>query len=97
MNREGAIAGMLTGLLSTLMYIFWFKGWFLVAGTQMEEDYIGNWVLGISPESFGAVGALLNFAVAMIVCRLTAPVPEYIEQFVEDIRVPRRTNALESN
>jgi cation/acetate symporter len=89
MNREGAIAGMLTGLFSTLVYIFWFKGWFFIPGTQMAANTEENWLFGISPEAFGAVGALLNFAVAWVVSRLTAPPPEHIQHLVEHIRVPR--------
>jgi cation/acetate symporter len=88
MNREGAIAGMLTGLLSTLIYIFWFKGWFFVPGTEMAANSPDNWFLGISPEAFGAVGALLNFVVAIAVSKVTAPPPEHIQHLVEDIRVP---------
>ena len=89
MNREGAIAGMLTGLFSTLVYIFWFKGWFFMPGTAMAVNAPDNWFMGISPESFGAVGAMLNFAVAITVSRITAAPPEYIRDLVEDIRVPR--------
>jgi cation/acetate symporter len=89
MNREGAIAGMLTGLLSTLIYIFWFKGWFFDPGTEMAANSPDNWFMGISPESFGAVGALLNFVVAIAVSKVTAPPPENIQHLVEDIRVPK--------
>jgi cation/acetate symporter len=89
MNRDGAIAGMLTGLISTLVYIFWFKGWFFVPGTEMSANSPDNWFMGISPESFGAVGALLNFAVAIFVSKVTAPPPEDIQHLVEDIRVPK--------
>ena len=88
MNREGAIAGMLTGLLSTLIYIFWFKGWFFVPGTEMAANSPDNWFMGISPEAFGAVGALFNFVVAIAVSKVTAPPPEHIQHLVEDIRVP---------
>jgi len=88
MNREGAIAGMLTGLLSTLIYIFWFKGWFFVPGTEMAANVPANWFMGISPESFGAVGAIINFVVAIAVSKVTAPPPEHIQHLVEDIRVP---------
>ena len=69
MNDKGAIAGMLAGLLSTLIYIFWFKGWFFVKGTAMAPDDAAHWFLGISPGTFGAVGALINFAVAYVVSR----------------------------
>jgi cation/acetate symporter len=88
MNNHGAIAGMLAGLLSTLIYIFWFKGWFFLKGTAMAPDDAAHWFLGISPGSFGAVGALINFAVAYVVSHLTAPPPEHIAAMVEDIRVP---------
>ena len=88
MNREGAIVGMLVGLLSTLIYIFWFKGWFFVPGTEMAANTVDNWWLGISPEAFGAVGAGLNFLSAYIVSKVTTAPPEHIQHLVEDIRVP---------
>jgi cation/acetate symporter len=88
MNKEGAIAGMLIGLLSTLVYIFWFKGWFFIKGTNMATDDAAHWLLGISPGSFGAVGALLNFAVAWVVSKVTSPPPESIQEMVDSIRVP---------
>ena len=88
MNDKGAIAGMLAGLLSTLIYIFWFKGWFFVKGTAMAPDDAAHWFMGISPGSFGAVGALINFAFAYVVSHLTAPPPEHIQAMVDDIRVP---------
>jgi cation/acetate symporter len=93
MNREGAIAGMLAGLLSTLIYIFWFKGWFFVPGTEMAANTADNWFLGISPEAFGAVGALINFAVAYAVSKVTTAPPEDIQHLVEDIRVPKGASA----
>jgi cation/acetate symporter len=93
MNREGAIAGMLTGLFSTLIYIFWFKGWFFVPGTEMAANTPDNWFMGISPESFGAVGAMLNFIVAIAVSKVTVPPPEHIQHLVEDIRVPKGAEA----
>jgi len=93
MNRAGAIAGMLIGLLSTLTYIFWFKGWFFVSATAMAANTPDNWFMGISPEAFGAVGALLNFAVAIVVSKFTEPPPEHIQHLVEDIRVPKKSSA----
>lgn len=88
-NRQGAIAGMLTGLTATLIYIFWFKGWFFMADTAMAPNNAAHWFLGISPEAFGAVGAALNFAVAALVSRLTAEPPEHVQALVEAVRVPR--------
>jgi cation/acetate symporter len=87
-NRAGAISGMLVGLGTTLVYIFLYKGWFFLKTTAMLPDDAAHWMLGISPGSFGAVGALFNFAVAIIVSRLTSTVPEEIQQMVEDIRIP---------
>ena len=88
MNKEGAIAGMLVGLLSTLIYIFWFKGWFFIPGTEMAANTVDNWFMGISPEAFGAVGAGLNFLSAWLVSKVTSAPPEHIQHIVEDIRVP---------
>ena len=89
MNREGAIVGMLVGLISTLIYIFWFKGWFFIPGTEMAANTVDNWFMGISPEAFGAVGAGLNFLSAYIVSKVTKAPPEHIQHLVEDIRVPK--------
>ena len=89
MNRAGAIAGMLTGIGSTLLYIFLYKGWFFLPGTAPLPDNASHWLLGINPQSFGAVGALLNFVVAFLVSRATQEVPEHIQHLVEDIRVPK--------
>lgn len=87
-NNIGAVCGMLAGLLSTLVYIFWFKGWFFIKGTEMAANVPENWFLGIAPEAFGAIGALVNFAVAMTVSRMTVEPPDEIQQLVENIRVP---------
>ena len=89
MNDKGAIAGMLSGLSITLLYIFWFKGWFFIPGTAMAANTADNWFLGISPEAFGAIGALVNWIVAEVVSRSTAPPPEHIQHLVEDIRIPK--------
>ncbi len=90
-NNAGAMAGMLTGLISTLVYIFWFKGWFFVKGTNMAPDDAAHWFMGISPGSFGAVGALLNFSVAYAVSMVTPPPPARIQKMIEEIRVPGGT------
>lgn len=87
-NNVGAVLGMLAGLGSTLLYIFWFKGWFFIPGTAMAADNASNWLLGVSPGSFGVVGAAINFIVAFTVSSFTAPPPERIQQLVDDIRVP---------
>ncbi len=86
MNKQGAIAGMLVGLIFTLGYILTFKGVFFPA---LLENTSANWLFGISPEGIGFVGMLLNFGVAFAVSRVTAPPPAEITQLVERIRVPR--------
>ncbi|WP_201558002.1 sodium:solute symporter family protein [Psychrobacter sp. 72-O-c] len=88
-NNLGAIAGMLTGLISILVYIFIFKGWFFISGTANFPDTAEYWLFGISPLSFGAVGALLNFIVAFAVSYATAPPPAHIQELVESVRSPR--------
>ncbi|MDH5446393.1 MAG: cation acetate symporter [Gammaproteobacteria bacterium] len=88
-NNKAAVAGMLSGLGVTLVYIFVYKGWMFIPGTNNLPNNADNWLFGIQPESFGAVGAMINFAVAIVVSRMTAPPPEHIQHLVEDIRVPR--------
>ncbi|MCL5779117.1 cation acetate symporter [Limibaculum sp. FT325] len=88
-NNSGAIAGMLSGLIFTVVYIFIFKGWFFIPGTNWLPDTADNWLFGISPLSIGSVGAGINFLVAYFVSRATADVPEEIRELVESIRIPR--------
>ncbi|MFC3681004.1 sodium:solute symporter family protein [Bacterioplanoides pacificum] len=96
-NNTGAVSGMLVGLTSTLVYIFTYKGWFFVSGTNMLANTPDNWFLGIAPEAFGAVGALLNFATAFIVSNMTAPIPEEVRHMIEDIRVPKGAGAAQDH
>ena len=93
MNSAGAIVGMIVGLSSTLVYIFMFKGWFFVPGTENFANTPDNWLFGIQPEAFGAVGAILNFVSAWLVSKVTAAPPDHIQHLVEDIRVPRGAGA----
>ncbi len=83
MNKEGAIAGMLVGLIFTFCYIVFFKF------VSPELNNAEHWWFGVSPEGIGTLGMLLNFAVAFTVSRVTAPPPEHIQHIVEDIRIPR--------
>ena len=83
MNKEGAISGMVIGLLLMLFYMTKFKfGWF---GGGTSED----WWFGISPEGIGTIGMIINFIVSLIVSRLTKPTPEKIKALVESIRYPK--------
>lgn len=96
MNKEGAIAGMLSGLAVTLFYVFAHKGIFFVKGTEFV-DMIGgaNSFFGITPEAFGAVGALVNFIVAFLVDKVTKEPPEHIQHMVEAVRIPRGSKAVD--
>ncbi|CAA7616836.1 sodium:solute symporter family protein [Magnetospirillum sp. UT-4] len=93
-NREGAIAGMLTGLFFTFGYILYFKGIFI---TPMAPNTPEHWLFGISPEGIGTVGMLLNFAVAFGVSKVTAAPPEHIQHMVEDIRLPAGAGTAQSH
>jgi cation/acetate symporter len=88
-NSWGASAGMLAGLIFTVVYIFVYKGWLFLPGTNQFPDTAEYWVLGISPLSIGAVGAIVNFAVAYAVAAVTKEPPVEIQELVESVRVPR--------
>ena len=88
-NNVGAVLGMLTGLIFTVVYIFIYKGWFFIPGTNQLPDTPDAWLFGISPVSVGAIGALLNFIVAWVVSGATKAPPREIQELVESIRVPR--------
>ncbi len=83
-NREGAIAGMLSGLLFTVGYILYFKAYMAPLGGNVAD----NWLFGISPEGIGVLGAALNMAVAIGVSAVTRRPPESVRELVERIRLP---------
>ena len=80
---EGAITGMLVGLVFTFGYIFYFK---FVAPADNNAEH---WWFGISPEGIGALGALFNFSVAYVVSRFGHPVPNEVQVMVDNIRIPK--------
>ena len=80
-TREGAVSGMLAGILFTAGYIIYFKK---IAPESMAED----WWLGISPEGIGAVGMVVNFAIALTVSQFTSPPPANVQAQVERLRIP---------
>jgi cation/acetate symporter len=90
MNKQGAIAGMLSGLFVTLFYVFAHKGIFFIQGTQYANAFGGpNFFFGISPEAFGAVGAVVNFIVAIVVSKFTKDPPLDVQELVQSVRIPR--------
>ena len=85
MNKEGAIAGMITGLTFTASYIIYFK--FINPSINSAE----NWWFGISPEGIGTLGMVFNFLISFLISRITAPPPQEIKDMVDDIRIPQGT------
>ena len=81
-NKEGAISGMLVGLMFTFGYIAYFKFY------APELNNSGYWLLGISPEGIGFLGMLMNIAAALFVSLMTAPPPNDVQDLVDDIRIP---------
>lgn len=92
-NSAGATAGMIAGGVATCVYIFLYMGWFFIPGTNTFENVEANWIMGISPLSFGAIGALINFAVAFIVSSMTPPPPKEVQDLVESVRYPKGAGA----
>ena len=86
MNKEGAISGMVIGILLMLFYMTKFKfGWF---GGGAESD----WWFGISPEGFGTVAMIVNFIVSISVSKFTSPPPKEIIELVDNIRLPNEND-----
>lgn len=96
-NKEGAVAGMIAGITVTLLYVFQHKGIMFIASTAFMGDMSPNWFFGIEPNAFGVVGAIVNFAVAFTVSKVTAAPPEHIQHLVEDIRVPMGAGVAQSH
>ena len=99
MNKEGAMAGMLAGIGVTMIYVFAHKGLFFIKGTEFLGLFGGkaNFFLGIEPNAFGAIGALVNFAVAYVVSKITPECPEHIQHMVESVRTPRGSKAVDGS
>jgi cation/acetate symporter len=87
-TREGAILGMLSGIGVTLAYVFQHKGIMFIPGTSFLGELPPNWFLGIEPNAFGVMGAIVNFGVTLGVTRLTPAPPDSVQQLVEEIRIP---------
>ena len=99
MNKEGAMAGMLAGIGITMLYVFAHKGLFFIKGTSFLGVFGGkaNFFLGIEPNAFGAIGALVNFGVAYVVSKITPECPEHIQHMVENVRTPRGSKAVDGS
>ena len=91
MNKEGAIGGMIVGILFTICYIFYFKP--QLGGPGTPDGY---W-FGIAPEGIGTLGMIINFVVAYTISRFTKPVPKEVQELTESIRTPRGAGAASSH
>ena len=89
MSGKAAVAGMCSGIGITMLYVFQHKGIMFIPGTSFLGDMKPNWFFGISPNAFGAVGALVNFAVAFVVLRFGEEAPAHIQALVENMRIPK--------
>ena len=93
MNKEGAISGMIIGITLMLFYMLKFKFGVFDGGKAAVADLKTEWWFGISPEGFGTIAMLVNFAVAIVVNRFTPSVPEEVQEIVESIRIPSGAGA----
>ena len=90
MNRQGAVAGMIAGMSVTLLYVFQHKGILFIPDTTFLVSMEANWFFGITPNAFGAIGALVNFAVAFAFSKTADEAPQEVQDLVESIRVPSK-------
>lgn len=92
-SGPAAVAGMIAGIGITMLYVFQHKGIMFIPGTSFLGGMEPNWFMGISPNAFGAVGAVVNFAVAFLVTSMTGPAPKEIGEMVDNFRVPAGSGA----
>lgn len=90
-NKEGAIAGMISGLVLTISYITYFK---FISPEMNSADY---WWFGISPEGIGSIGVLLNFAVCYLVSKFTPAPPQHVQDLIQEIRIPKGAGAAQDH
>ncbi len=88
MNKEGAISGMIVGLTLMLLYMLKFKFGIFDGGKAAVAGLKEGWFLGISPEGFGTIAMIVNFAVSIVVSRMTPAPPQNVQDLVENIRIP---------
>lgn len=96
-SGTAAVIGMLAGIGITLLYVFQHKGIMFIPGTDFLGDMGPNWFMGISPEAFGAVGAIVNFVVAFLVTKMTGEAPQHIQEMVENFRIPSGAGAADTS
>lgn len=97
LSGTAAIVGMCSGIGVTMLYVFQHKGIMFIPGTEFLGGMEPNWFLGISPNAFGVVGAVVNFASAFIVGKITGPAPQEIQDLVENFRSPGPAGAAHAH
>ena len=97
MSGKAAVAGMVAGIGVTMLYVFQHKGIMFIPGTDFLGDMGPNWFFGISPNAFGSVGALVNFAVAFAMLKVTGPAPSEIQDMVDHMRIPGKVSAAHAH
>jgi cation/acetate symporter len=93
MNKEGAIAGMVVGISLMLFYMLKFKFGMFDGGKEAVAGLEKDWWFGISPEGFGAIAMIVNFAVSLTISAFTKAPPQEVQDIVEDIRIPSKARA----
>jgi cation/acetate symporter len=88
MNKEGAVSGMIVGLLLMLFYMLKFKFGLFDGGKEAVDGLKASWWFGISPEGFGTIAMIVNFIVAFVVNSFTPAPPQNVQDIVENIRIP---------
>ncbi len=92
-SGPAAIAGMSAGIGVTMFYVFQHKGIMFIPGTDFLGDMKPNWFMGISPNAFGIVGAIVNFVVAFVVTKVSGEAPDDIQHMVDNFRIPAGAGA----
>jgi cation/acetate symporter len=90
-NKEGAIVGMISGLIFTIGYITYFK--FI----SPELNTVDHWWFGISPEGIGSVGMLINFVSCFVVSKFTPAPPKKVQDLIQEIRIPKGAGAAQNH
>ena len=97
MSGTAAVWGMCSGIGVTMLYVFQHKGIMFIPGTSFLGGMEANWFFGISPNAFGAVGALVNFGVAFTMLKVTGPAPAHIQDMVDHMRLPGKASAAHAH
>lgn len=97
MSGTAAVWGMVSGIGVTMLYVFQHKGIMFIPGTSFLGDMGADWFFGISPNAFGAVGALVNFGVAFALLKVTGPAPAHIQDMVDHMRLPGKAGVAHAH